>query len=209
MARKWAARPAAEPGSAHRDPATRFIDPVDRPTVKATDLGSVQVLKEGTRYLLFYNPLSYHDGTVWPHDGSLIAAGCKRYGFHAEASLLAGQMVAATGHFPQLRLPELFCGYDLEASPVPVPYPVACSPQAWAAGSIFLFLEAMLGLRPHADRHELEVAHPELPGWLAEVWLTNLRVGEHTVDLRFGRRSRVTTAEVVRRSPGLDVVIAT
>ncbi len=154
-----------------------------------------------------YNPISYHNGTVWPHDVSLIAAGFKRYGYHDQANELVGRMFEATQQFPALRLPELFCGYDLDASSVPVPYPVACSPQAWAAGSVFLFLETMLGLQPHADRHELEIAMPELPRWLQQVTITNLRIGDYSADLLFHRYRGGTAAEVVSKSSDLDVVI--
>ena len=156
---------------------------------------------------LGYNPIGYHSGTVWPHDVSLIAAGFKRYGHHDETNQLVGRMFEASQHFAEFRLPELFCGFDRDAAPVPVPYPVACSPQAWAAGSTFLFLETMLGLRPHADRHELELAHPELPDWLSKVTVSNLRVGGGTVDLLFHRWRGGTSAEVLRKSADLDVTI--
>jgi glycogen debranching enzyme len=154
-----------------------------------------------------YNPIGYHTGTVWPHDVSLIAAGFKRYGFHAEANLLCGRIFEASQHFPEFRLPELFCGFDRDTSAVPVPYPVACSPQAWAAGSVFLFLETMLGLRPHAAAGELELAHPELPEWLAKVTVSNLRVGDADVDLLFHRWRGGTSAEVIRKSQDLSVTI--
>ena len=154
-----------------------------------------------------YNPIGYHTGSVWPHDVSLIAAGLKRYGHHEPANRLVGRVFEATRHFADYRLPELFCGFDRDVSPVPVPYPVACSPQAWAAGSMFLFMETMLGLRPHADRSELELARPALPEWLAKVTVSNLRVGEGTVDLLFHRWRGGTSAEVLRKSDNLDVTI--
>ncbi len=154
-----------------------------------------------------YNPIGYHTGSVWPHDVSLIAAGFKRYGFHEEANRLVGRIFEASQHFADFRLPELFCGFDRDVSPVPVPYPVACSPQAWAAGSIFLFLETMLGLVPHASVGELELARPELPAWLAKVTMSNLRVGDSDVDLLFHRWRGGTSAEVLRKSPGLSVTI--
>jgi glycogen debranching enzyme len=154
-----------------------------------------------------YNPIGYHTGTVWPHDVSLIAAGFKRYGFHDEANLLCGRIFEASQHFAEFRLPELFCGFDRDVSAVPVPYPVACSPQAWAAGSLFLFLETMLGLRPHAAAGELELARPELPEWLAKVTVSNLRVGDADVDLLFHRWRGGTSAEVIRKSQDLSVTI--
>ncbi len=154
-----------------------------------------------------YNPIGYHTGSVWPHDVSLIAAGLKRYGHHEAANRLVGRVFEASQHFADFRLPELFCGFDRERSPIPVPYPVACSPQAWAAGATFLFLETMLGLRPHADRRELELARPELPDWLEKVTMSNLRVGDDTIDLLFHRWRGGTSAEVLQKSSGLDVTI--
>jgi glycogen debranching enzyme len=154
-----------------------------------------------------YNPIGYHMGTIWPHDVSLIAAGFKRYGYHEEANRLVGGMFEASQHFAEFRLPELFCGFDRDVSPVPVPYPVACSPQAWAAGSVFLFLETMLGLRPHAAMGELELVRPELPEWLTKVTVSNLRVGEEDVDLLCHRWRGGTSAEVIRKSRDLAVTI--
>jgi glycogen debranching enzyme len=154
-----------------------------------------------------YNPIGYHTGTVWPHDTSLIAAGFKRYGFDDASNRLVGQMMEAAQGFPDYRLPELFCGFDKTDAHTPVPYPVACSPQAWAAGSSFLFLETMLGLRAHADRKELELLHPHLPDWLGKVTLTELRVGDASVDLLFHRWRGTTSAEVLRKVGDVAVTI--
>jgi glycogen debranching enzyme len=154
-----------------------------------------------------YNPIGYHTGTVWPHDTSLIAAGFKRYGFDDASNRLVGQMMEAAQGFPDYRLPELFCGFDKTDAHTPVPYPVACSPQAWAAGSSFLFLETMLGLRAHADRNELELLHPHLPDWLGKVTLTDLRVGDASVDLLFHRWRGTTSAEVLRKVGDVAVTI--
>ncbi len=154
-----------------------------------------------------YNPIGYHTGTVWPHDTSLIAAGFKRYGFDDASNRLVGQMMEAAQGFPDYRLPELFCGFDKTDAHTPVPYPVACSPQAWAAGSSFLFLETMLGLRAHAERNELELLHPHLPDWLGKVTLTDLRVGDASVDLLFHRWRGTTSAEVLRKVGDVAVTI--
>jgi glycogen debranching enzyme len=154
-----------------------------------------------------YNPIGYHTGTVWPHDTSLIAAGFKRYGFDDASNRLVGQMMEAAQGFQDYRLPELFCGFDRTDANTPVPYPVACSPQAWAAGSSFLFLETMLGLRAHADRNELELLHPHLPDWLGKVTLTDLRVGDASVDLLFHRWRGTTSAEVLRKVGDVAVTI--
>jgi len=154
-----------------------------------------------------YNPLGYHTGTVWPHDTSLIADGLKRYGFDEESNRLVGDILEAAQRFPAFRLPELFCGFAREDNPDPVPYPVACSPQAWAAGAPFLFLKTMLGLRAHADRNELELWHPHLPGWVNKVTLRNLQVGEGAVDLLFHSWRGTTSAEVLRKVGDVDVTI--
>jgi glycogen debranching enzyme len=154
-----------------------------------------------------YNPIGYHTGTVWPHDTALIGAGLKRYGLHDEANRLVGSVFEAAQRFPEFRLPELFCGFDRETSPHPVPYPVACSPQAWSAGAPFLFLQTMLGLTPHAGRRELELFQPHLPEWLGKVTLSNLRVGEAAVDLLFHRWRGTTSAEVLRKVGDISVTI--
>ena len=154
-----------------------------------------------------YNPIGYHTGTVWPHDTSLIAAGLKRYGFDDASNQLASQLMEAAQRFADYRLPELFCGFDKADSPTPVPYPVACAPQAWAAGASFLFLQTMLGLRAHADRAELELSHPHLPDWLGKVTLTDLRVGDASVDLLFHRWRGTTSAEVLRKVGDVAVTI--
>ena len=154
-----------------------------------------------------YNPIGYHTGTVWPHDSSIIAAGMKRYGHHDQANLLIGRILEAAQQFPAYRLPELFCGFDRDDTGVPVPYPVACSPQAWAAGAPFLFTSTMLGLRAHADRGELDVLRPELPSWLRSIRMTNLRVGDGVVDLLFHSWRGTTSAEVLRKVGDVAVTI--
>jgi glycogen debranching enzyme len=153
-----------------------------------------------------YTPFGYHTGTVWPHDNSLAAAGLKRYGFQDEANRLVGTVFEAAQQFVDFRLPELFCGFDRDGS-APVPYPVACSPQAWSAGAAFMFLETMVGLRAHADRRELELLRPNLPDWLGKVTITNLRIGDASVDLLFHRWRGTTSAEVLRKVGDLSVTI--
>jgi glycogen debranching enzyme len=98
-----------------------------------------------------YNPLSYHNGSVWPHDTALLVAGFRRYGCLREAVTVADGLIAATDWFDGHRLPELFCGYDRATTPFPVDYPVACSPQAWAAGSIVHVLQSLAGIGPESD----------------------------------------------------------
>jgi glycogen debranching enzyme len=136
---------------------------------------------------LRFNPIGYHLGTVWPHDNALIAAGCRRYGRHeAAAKIFLGLLEAAMG-FDHYRLPEVFAGFPREEYAVPVHYPVACHPQAWAAGSIPYMLETMLGLEPHAFDRRLDIANPDLPPFVTWLELRRLRVGQASVDLRFER----------------------
>jgi glycogen debranching enzyme len=99
---------------------------------------------------LLYNPVAYHNGTVWPHDTGIIAAGLARYGYRDEASRLAVATLEAAGHF-DYRLPEVFVGYSRTGTGVPVAYPTACSPQAWATGTPLLLIRVLLGLEPNAD----------------------------------------------------------
>jgi glycogen debranching enzyme len=154
-----------------------------------------------------FNPIGYHLGSVWPHDNALIAAGLKRYGFVREAGLLAEQLLGASRHFREYRLPELFCGFGREESQLPVPYPVACTPQAWAAGAPFSLVQTMLGLRADAPAGTLELVRPELPEWLEKVTVQGMRIGGSTVDLHVYRSEAGTGVEVVRRTGEVDVVV--
>ncbi len=134
-----------------------------------------------------YNPLSYHNGTVWPHDNAMAAMGMAYYGMTRSAGRVLDALWSAAQNFRHLRLPELFCGLDREAGQFPVRYPVACSPQAWASGSLFLLLRACLGLFPDAPRHALHIASPALPDWLQHLTVSRLRIGSARVTLHFTR----------------------
>ena len=140
-----------------------------------------------------YDPLGYHLGTVWPHDNALIAAGLRRYGLDAEAERIFTGLFEAAIDFPGHRLPELFAGFSRTEFETPVPYPVACHPQAWAAGTIPSLLATMLGLEPHGSDGQLVVRRPRLPSWLPSVELRGLRVGGRAAHLRFSRDLRGST----------------
>src|SRR5207248_11103132 len=135
-----------------------------------------------------FNPMSYHNGSVWPHDNGIIAAGMRRYGFHKEAAEGMEQVTQAGLRFKLYRLPELYCGFarDLRYYSVPAEYPVSCSPQAWAAGAVLHFCQIMLGLYPDAARKTLDVRPCLLPG-IGQIELDNLRIGSGSVDLRVER----------------------
>lgn len=155
-----------------------------------------------------YNPVGYHIGTVWPHDNSLIALGMATNGFKQEANQVFNALFEASLHFPYYRLPELFCGFERQGElDRPIPYPVACSPQAWAAGTPLLLVQAALGLQADAPHHTLKVQHPVLPPWLNEVSLTGLMVGEATVDLVFVNVNGNTTTRIVDKTGEIRVLI--
>ena len=149
-----------------------------------------------------YNPYSYQNGSVWPHDNGIIALGCKRYGLAKEAAHIARAISGAATHFLLNQVPELWAGLPHRADGFPVQYLGANVPQAWAAGSAFMLVQALLGIEPDAPRGALYV-DPYLPAWLPDLTLNDLRLGEHTLDLRFWREGEVTRHEVLRGDPSL------
>ena len=154
-----------------------------------------------------YNPMSYHDGSIWPHDNALIALGFARYGLkHSVAHLFKGLFDAAS-YMDLRRLPELFCGFRRERRRGPVLYPVACAPQAWASATPFSLLEAALGLEFDAARGEIRLRDPHLPEFLNEVLLRDLRLGPSSVDLRVRRHGDEVSLEVVRTRGQIQVSI--
>ncbi len=144
-----------------------------------------------------YNPYSYQVGSVWPHDNSLIALGCARYGLHEAAGRIAGDIQRAAGYFMQRQLPELYSGVQRDDTNFPVQYLGANVPQAWAAGSVFALVQALLGLEPDAPNDRLLI-RPHLPEWLPDVTLRDLRVGRHIFDIAFHRIDGETRHEVLR-----------
>lgn len=144
-----------------------------------------------------YNPMSYHRGSVWPHDNSLIAYGMAWYGFRQEASRVFTALYDAALHFRDYRLPELFCGIERRDRDEPVQYPVSCSPQAWASGSPLLLLTALLGLRPNANQRELSIVNPHLPDFLNFLRVDNFRVGNSRIWLEFQRQGGRTFCNVI------------
>ncbi len=154
-----------------------------------------------------YNPMSYHNGSVWPHDNAVIAAGLKRYGFHDATVQVAGGIFETAMEAEYMRLPELFCGFTRRPPNPPVLYPVACSPQAWSAASVFLLLQAMLGISARGHENLLTVNAPMLPPWLEWVDITGMRVGAGRVSLRFTRERARTSFTVTHREGEVRVVM--
>jgi glycogen debranching enzyme len=144
-----------------------------------------------------YNPMSYHCGSVWPHDNALIGYGMALYGLHREASRVFHSLYDAALKFRDYRLPELFCGFTRQPKGDPVHYPVSCSPQAWAAGAPFLLLTGLLGITPNAAAGELAIVDPHLPEFLTKLRIENLRVGRSRVVLDFQRQGDRTHCNVV------------
>lgn len=154
-----------------------------------------------------YNPMSYHDGSIWPHDNALIALGLARYGLkHSVAHLFKGLFDAAS-YMELRRLPELFCGFRRERRRGPVLYPVACAPQAWASATPFTLLEAALGLEFDVARGEIRLRDPRLPEFLNQVVLRDLRLGASSVDLRVRRHDGEVSLEVLRTRGQIQVSI--
>lgn len=153
-----------------------------------------------------YNPMSYHNGSVWPHDNALIAAGFAAYGLKKEAvKILTG--LFDTSRFVELsRLPELCCGFEKRNGEGPTLYPVACSPQSWAAGSVFLALQACLGLSVNAVENTVYFNLPVLPPFLARVHILNLRVGSHTTSISIEKNDQDVAISVLNRTGNIKVI---
>ena len=154
-----------------------------------------------------YNPLSYHNGSVWPHDNALIAMGFARYGLQDKAVRVFSGIYDAGRHQDLSRLPELFCGISRHPFRAPTPYPVACAPQAWAATSIFGLLAACFGLELSYQDNEIRLKNPVLPEFVDEIVLRNLRLGDTTVDVRIHRYGRDVTANVLSRAGTAKIAI--
>ena len=141
-----------------------------------------------------YSPLSYHNGTVWPHDNSLIAWGLARHARWPDAHRIVRSMLDAAGSF-SYQLPEVFAGLSRAESPFPIAYPTAARPQAWAAGTPVLLLQLLLGIQPDRRRHVIETVAPlELPAWTGDVRLSGLRAFGRVWDVRL-ENGDVTVAE--------------
>jgi glycogen debranching enzyme len=151
-----------------------------------------------------YNPFSYHLGSIWPHDNSIIALGLKRYGFVKEAARLARSIFGAASYFANYRLPEVYCGIEEKVGAFPVPYIEANVPQAWAAGSVFQLLQAILGITADAPNKRLYV-NPCLPHWLPDITLRRLGIGNARVDLRFWREGECTHWDASVSSGEIDI----
>jgi glycogen debranching enzyme len=152
-----------------------------------------------------YNPMSYHNGSVWPHDNALIALGLAKYGLKPELERLFRGLFDAATYMDLRRLPELFCGFQRRRGRGPTLYPVACAPQAWASGTPFTLIQASLGLEFDPDANEIRLRNPRLPAFLNAVFLRNLRLGKSSVDLVVRRHDDDVALQVLRKEGSIRV----
>jgi glycogen debranching enzyme len=158
-----------------------------------------------------YNPMSHHNGSVWPHDNALIGLGLARYGHTAEAMRILMGLFDTAKALPLLRLPKLLCGFPRQEEEGPTLYPVACSPQAWASGALFGLLEAITGMGvgrdPSSGHMQVLLRNPVLPERINRLEIDGLRLGEEDIDLQLERGEHDTGVLVKRRTPAVDVVV--
>ena len=154
-----------------------------------------------------YNPMSYHNGSIWPHDNALVGEGLARYGLTDHVARIFTSLFELSVHVDLHRLPELFCGFPRQPGEGPTLYPVACAPQAWAAGAAFMLLGATLGLRIDARKQSLTLSRPTLPPWLERLHLRGVRVGEAELDLSVHRYPGDVALTVDRRSSSVSVAV--
>jgi glycogen debranching enzyme len=154
-----------------------------------------------------FNPMSYHNGSVWPHDNALIAQGLARYGLGEMALQLWTCLFEAGLHFDQYRMPELFCGFARDAGEGPILYPVACAPQAWSAASVFLLFQACLGLSIDGPAAEVCFTRPWLPASVNELRIHNLQVAGASADLVLVRHEHDVSVDVLRREGHVQITV--
>ncbi len=153
-----------------------------------------------------YNPMSYHNGSIWPHDNSIVAAGMSRYGCRDGAVRITSAMLDLSQMVDLHRLPELICGFHRRADDSPTRYPVACAPQSWAAGAVYMVLQACLGLRVEASPRRITLTRAVLPASIEWLQLSNLQIGNASVDLRLERHEHSVGATVLRRDGDVEIV---
>lgn len=160
-----------------------------------------------TRATPAYNPMSYHNGSIWPHDNAIIAEGLRKLGRTEDAYKILLALLEASQFQPDFRLPELFCGFERNGSYRPIDYPVSCSPQAWAAGAIFQLLKTCVNFEPDACSSLLRVVEPRLPEWMDKFTLQGLRIGHAVLGLSFSNREGSSACQVLNKSGKIRVVI--
>jgi glycogen debranching enzyme len=156
-----------------------------------------------------YNPMAYHNGSIWPHDNALIAYGFARYGLGDAALQIFNGLFQAGLYFDFNRMPELFCGFTQQPGEGPILYPVACSPQAWSAASVFLLFQACLGLSIQGPQAQVYFTRPRLPASLGELRIHNLEVAGAIIDLLLVRHEYDVGVTVLRREGDVQIMVVT
>ena len=164
----------------------------------------LRTLASGER---LYNPMSYHTGSVWPHDTAIAAAGMRHYGLGEPFLTLTTALFEAVLQFENMRMPELFCGFPRVEGSAPTQYPVACAPQAWAAGVVFMLINAMLGLVPDAAQNQLTLNRPRLPAWLSWLELRGLTLRSSRISLRASQGHDGAAIEMLSRAGDAELVV--
>lgn len=154
-----------------------------------------------------FNPMAYHNGSIWPHDNALLAKGLARYGHKAAAAQILAGLFDASMHFDLGRLPELFCGFDRLPGQGPTQYPVACSPQAWASGTVFYLVQAILGMEFAPERPQVTFRHPLLPPGVDHLIIRNLRVMGGALDVEVRQHLRDVGVNVTRKEGDVEVAV--
>jgi glycogen debranching enzyme len=154
-----------------------------------------------------FNPMAYHNGSVWPHDNALIAYGLSKYGLTSKANLIFTGLFEAAMYFDLHRMPELFCGFSREVGEGPVLYPVACAPQAWSAASVFLLFQACLGIQVDGLQRQIIFVRPMLPSFINEISILNLKIGSASLDLDVIRHGDDVGVIVRKNSDNIGVVL--
>lgn len=173
------------------------------------DMDSGWGLRTLSARVSYFNPMSYHNGSVWPHDNAIIIEGLRKIGRIRDGHRVMNSMVAVAKNQHDFRMPELFCGFERSHWSKPIEYPVSCSPQAWAAGSIFQMLSACLNFQPDARNRILRILDPCLPDWLHRVVIRGLKIGQAELDLSFETASGQTFCQVLKKTGPLRVIIET
>jgi glycogen debranching enzyme len=190
---------------------TGIADPGRARRVADTLLGSTCFSGWGVRTVALtaprYNPMSYHNGSVWPHDNALIALGLARYGFKAEVLKIFKGLFEAAGYMDLRRLPELFCGFPWRKLNAPTLYPVACIPQAWASATVFALVQASLGIGFDQGADEIRFDHPMLPEFLDELHLRGLQARSGVADVVLRRYDNDIALTITRRQGNVPIVV--
>ncbi len=175
----------------------------------APDMFSGWGIRTLSAEMMAYNPMSYHNGSVWPHDNAIIAQGLSTIGRPDMSERVFSGLFEAARLMTYKRLPELFCGFarDVAKSDPPVRYPVACSPQAWAAAATFSLIQSLLNLEPDLQHGSLKIEQPKLPHWMNYLRIKNMRVGNTILDLEFRRTEKTVVVDVQNRHGNLDILL--